>query len=117
MGAIQTGDVINLDLPRIGYTAGQIGCRARQGNVVEINAGGERNRAGVVVDVIALDALVHQAVTATNDGLAIAVQVVSKANARPEVLPGVIHAALGNSLAAGSDAIGVEKSWQSGIRT
>src|SRR5208283_144000 len=77
--------------------------------VLEVGAGRQGNGSGVVVHVIALDAFVHDAVATANDGLAVAVQIVGKANARLEVQPGIVNTAPGSTvLSAGRNAIDVE---------
>src|SRR5206468_8791095 len=70
----------------------------------------ERNIGTGIVHVVALDALVHDAKAAANNGLAPAVEVVGKAEARTEGSPVVIHQAFGHAVLAGNpDAIQVER--------
>ena len=65
-----------------------------QDDVVEVDAGRERNRARIVIHVIALDPFVHDGVTAADDRLAVALKVVGKAQSRLEVQPSPVDAAL-----------------------
>ena len=47
-------------------------------DVSEVDAGRQRNRAGIVVHVVALNAFVHDAVTAADNRLAVSLEVVGK---------------------------------------
>ena len=68
-------------------------------------------RAGVV-HVVALDALVHHAEAAADNGLAAAGKVIGKADARTKRCPLIIHQTLGNSgrLTRDADTVQIELS-------
>src|ERR1019366_7166584 len=71
-----------------------LGLWIRQKNVVEGDAGAERNVRAGVVHVVALNAFVHQAKSAADYGLALAGDVIGKSNARTESGPVVVHQTL-----------------------
>src|SRR5207249_1522081 len=73
----------------------------------------ERNIGTGIVHVVALDALVHDAKAAANNGLAPAVEVVGKAEARTEGSPVVIHQAFGHAVLAGNPKGLVDNHWAS----
>ena len=78
----------------------------------------ERNVRAGVVHVVALNALVHDAEAAANDRLAVAGQVIGKAETRTKVRPVIVHEALRNAVLFGdADAVQVERNaGENGIR-
>ena len=60
-------------------------------HVIEVNAGGEGNVRSSIVHVVALDALVHDAESATDDGLAVSTDVIGKSDAGTKGEPVVIY--------------------------
>src|SRR4029077_6568065 len=77
--------------------------------VVERNRCAEWNIGTGVVHVVALNALVHGAESAADDRLALARQVIGKAQTRTEGSPVVIHQTFWNSiLARDANAVQIE---------
>jgi len=70
----------------------------------------KRGISGAVIHVVALNALVHQAIAAANNGLATTGKVVSKTKARPEIPPCIVGQPSGDSiLASNAHPVQVER--------
>src|SRR5579859_5015829 len=110
VGAINAGKARSVDWPN-GLSAGfGRNTRIRQLCVVQSDAQAKGNVRAGVVHVVALNALVHEAKTAANDGLAVSGEVIGKAKTRTESCPVVIHQALGNAiLSRDADTVQVKR--------
>src|SRR5579864_757058 len=107
---IQAGDIGRIDGPSRSRTRGKGQAGIGHLDAVQVNLQAKRNVGAGVVHVVALDALVHDAEAAADDGLAGAREVIGKAEARTESGPVVIDKTLGNAVLAGdADAVGVKE--------
>src|SRR5262249_24819997 len=109
-GKVQTGDVRRIDGQRTGRAGSE-----REARIVELHRAGsiqleaEGNVRTSVVHVAALNALVHDAETAAEHGLAVAEEVIGEANAWTEGVPVVVDEALRDPVLAGdADAVQVK---------
>src|SRR3974377_1242887 len=68
---IEAGDVVDGDRRLKRLACQHAGLGIREGNVGETDAGSKRHGSRIVVDVVALDAFVHDAVSTADNSLAV----------------------------------------------
>ena len=107
---VQASDVIDRDrIAGIVKPVWRLVLGSDRDTLLKFDARRKRNSSRVVVHVVALDALVHDAVAAPDHGLAIASYIIGKSKTRSEVRPRIVHAPFRNPAnVADADSIQIE---------
>src|SRR5690242_4098794 len=108
VGSVEAGDARSVNRSRGCGARGERQAWVGELRVIHRDVQAEWNVRTSIVHVVALDALIHDAETAADDRLAVAGQIVRKAEPRTKGRPVVIHQAFGHTvLTRDADAIQV----------